>query len=102
MGIVLLHPGEDLADLTPVLFELALLLRKLVMVPGDDLPQIADETGYRADITSETVKASTHYVKASSHLGESSCRISRVFAEDPSEPLKGQAVRWVSHLSRPL
>jgi hypothetical protein len=92
-GVVLLHPGENLPDVLPVLITLALELGKLVVVPRDHLTQFPDHHGYCTNVASEGVKLRAHRIEAGRHLGKSSSSFSRLLAEEPCEPLKRQAVR---------
>jgi hypothetical protein len=102
-GVMLLHPGEDLPDLLPVFPQFTLLQGKLVMVPGHDLHQIADEAARRADLTTQILYAGPklHVLRPAlvPLLCEPRRRFGHMVTEEPGEPLEGQAVRRISQLS---
>jgi len=74
--IMLLHPGEGLPDLLPVFFELTLVQGKLVMMPGDDLRQIPNDSGHRPNF-------STEVLDTGSHLRELRCSVNHMLTQDP-------------------
>ena len=63
LGILLFHPGEDLADVLPVLLQFTPVLCDLVHLPEDDLAQVPDEGGDKADLASEVLNARPHLRK---------------------------------------
>lgn len=63
-AIMLFRPGIDLADLPWLLFESTPLLANLIIAPGADLGQVADDGRHDPNLTPEAVNPVIH-------LGES-------------------------------
>jgi len=66
----------------------ALLLGKLIVVPGDHLTQVADHQGHCGNVVTEVVNSRAHRVEAGSHLGKSSCGFSRQLAVETAPALR--------------
>ena len=94
-GIVLLHPGEDLPALLPVLAQFAPVLRHLIHLPEDDLTQVPDEGSNGADLAPEVLNAGTD-------LGKLGRRPVHVIPEDLREPFQRQRVVCIRHGSPPF
>ncbi len=101
-GIALLHPGEDLADVlpvllvqAPVLFEFTPVFCNLVHLPQDDLAQVPDHARYPDNLTPQVVNPRPHF-------GKPSGGPVHVIAQNPREPFQRQSIVRIGHRVPPL
>jgi hypothetical protein len=100
-SVMLLHPGENLANLPPVLFQLSIVSRDIVMVSGDDISQVPDNRRHNPNLTTEVVDPRSNSIEPRPHFGKPGGSPIHVVPEDLGEALQRQPVVRISHRPPP-